>query len=62
MHESLNGLIDPPHDYGVYNMSWVSTRVGLVPTMEDLNDLAAALGRDHEAPARHARARTFLSP
>jgi D-alanyl-D-alanine carboxypeptidase len=37
MYEALYGLIDPPRDYSVYNMSWVMTGVGLVSTMEDLN-------------------------
>ena len=37
MYESFFGLIDPPRDYSVYNMSWVSTGAGLVSTVEDLN-------------------------
>ncbi|SIR30116.1 serine hydrolase domain-containing protein [Micromonospora avicenniae] len=37
MYEALFGLIDPPRDYSVYNMSWVMTGAGLVSTMEDLN-------------------------
>jgi len=37
MYEALHGLIDPPRDYSVYNMSWVGTAAALVSTMEDLN-------------------------
>lgn len=37
MYEALFGLIDPPRDYSVYDMSWVGTGAGLVSTMEDLN-------------------------
>jgi len=37
MYEALFGLIDPPRDYSVYNMSWVTTGAGLVSTMADLN-------------------------
>ncbi|GAA2572300.1 serine hydrolase domain-containing protein [Streptomyces fimbriatus] len=37
MYEALWGLIDPPRDYSVYNMSWVTMGAGLVSTMEDLN-------------------------
>lgn len=37
MYEALWGLIDPPRDYSVYNMSWTGTGAALVSTMEDLN-------------------------
>ncbi|MFJ8085856.1 serine hydrolase domain-containing protein [Streptomyces sp. NPDC096205] len=37
MYESLHGAIDPPRDYSVYNMSWVTTGAGLVSTMADLD-------------------------
>ncbi|MFD0360500.1 serine hydrolase domain-containing protein [Nocardia sp. GCM10030253] len=37
MYEALYGLIDPPRDYSVYNMSWVLPGAGLVSTVEDLN-------------------------
>lgn len=37
MYEALFGLIDPPRDYSVYNMSWVSTGAGLISTVADLN-------------------------
>jgi D-alanyl-D-alanine carboxypeptidase len=37
MYEALFGLIDPPRDYSVYNMSWVWPSASLVSTMADLN-------------------------
>jgi D-alanyl-D-alanine carboxypeptidase len=37
MYEALFGLIDPPRDYSVYNMSWVWPSASLVSTVEDLN-------------------------
>lgn len=37
MYEALYGLIDPPRDYSVYNMSWTGTGAALVSTMDDLN-------------------------
>jgi D-alanyl-D-alanine carboxypeptidase len=37
MYENLWGVIDPPRDYSVYNMSWTGTGAALVSTMEDLN-------------------------
>ncbi|MFD7325296.1 serine hydrolase domain-containing protein [Streptomyces sp. NPDC059875] len=37
MYEALHGVIDPPRDYSVYNMSWVGPGAALVSTMEDLN-------------------------
>jgi D-alanyl-D-alanine carboxypeptidase len=43
MYESLFGLLDPPRDYSIYNMSWVSTAAGLVSTVEDLNRFYAEL-------------------
>ncbi|MFF8293826.1 serine hydrolase domain-containing protein [Streptomyces sp. NPDC016309] len=43
MYEGLYGLIDPPRDYSVYNMSWVMMGAGLVSTMEDLNRFYAGL-------------------
>ncbi len=43
MYEAFYGLIDPPRDYSVYNMSWVSPTAGLVSTMEDLNRFYARL-------------------
>ncbi|MGW6914876.1 serine hydrolase domain-containing protein [Kitasatospora sp. NPDC054939] len=43
LYEALYGLIDPPRDYSVYNMSWVGPSAGLVSTMEDLNRFYARL-------------------
>ncbi|MEU8324240.1 serine hydrolase domain-containing protein [Nonomuraea sp. NPDC048881] len=37
IYESFFGMIDPPRDYSVYDMSWVRTAASLVSTMEDLN-------------------------
>ncbi|MFF2570250.1 serine hydrolase domain-containing protein [Streptomyces sp. NPDC058084] len=37
MYEALWGVLDPPRDYSVYDMSWVMAGAGLVSTMEDLN-------------------------
>ncbi|WP_433331170.1 serine hydrolase domain-containing protein [Spirillospora sp. CA-294931] len=37
MYEALYGLIDPPRDYSVYNMSWAGTAGSLLSTMDDLN-------------------------
>ncbi|GAA2270938.1 serine hydrolase domain-containing protein [Nonomuraea roseoviolacea subsp. roseoviolacea] len=44
-YESLYGLIDPPRDYSVYDMSWASTAGALVSTMDDLNRFYRALLR-----------------
>ncbi|MER6948855.1 serine hydrolase domain-containing protein [Nonomuraea sp. NPDC000554] len=44
-YESLFGLIDPPRDYSVYNMSWASTAGAVVSTMDDLNRFYRALLR-----------------
>ncbi|MGW7440020.1 serine hydrolase domain-containing protein [Streptomyces sp. NPDC054849] len=43
MYEAFYGLIDPPRDYSVYNMSWVGPSAALVSTMEDLNRFFAKL-------------------
>lgn len=37
MYEALFGMIDPPRDYSVYNMSWALPGAGLVSTTADLN-------------------------
>lgn len=37
MYEALYGLIAPPRDYSVYDMSWVGPAAALVSTVEDLN-------------------------
>ncbi|MEV5968592.1 serine hydrolase domain-containing protein [Streptomyces sp. NPDC051921] len=43
MYEALWGVLDPPRDYSVYDMSWVMTGAGLVSTMEDMNRFYARL-------------------
>jgi D-alanyl-D-alanine carboxypeptidase len=43
MYESLYGLIDPPRDYSVYDMSWVYTAGAVVSTTDDLNRFYRAL-------------------
>ncbi|MGW0706744.1 serine hydrolase domain-containing protein [Streptomyces sp. NPDC002643] len=37
MYESFFGLIDPPRDYSVYDMSWASTAGAIISTTDDLN-------------------------
>ncbi|MER7131790.1 serine hydrolase domain-containing protein [Streptosporangium saharense] len=36
-YESLYGLIDPPRDYSVYDMSWAHTAGAIVSTTDDLD-------------------------
>ncbi|WP_068026943.1 serine hydrolase domain-containing protein [Nocardia mexicana] len=36
-YEAWFGMIDPPRDYSVYDMSWVSPAASLISTVEDLN-------------------------
>ncbi|MFD6324774.1 serine hydrolase domain-containing protein [Streptomyces sp. NPDC058442] len=43
MYESFYGLIDPPRDYSVYDMSWASTAGSVVSTTDDLNRFYRAL-------------------
>ncbi|WP_455361845.1 serine hydrolase domain-containing protein [Streptomyces sp. SYSU K21746] len=43
MYEALFGLVDPPRDYSVYNMSWTGTGAALVSTMDDLSRFYAKL-------------------
>lgn len=43
MYESWYGLIDPPRDYSVYDMSWASTAGAIVSTTDDLNRFYRAL-------------------
>ncbi|WP_260867645.1 serine hydrolase [Streptomyces sp. SAJ15] len=43
MYEGFYGVVDPPRDYSVYNMSWTGTGAALVSTMEDLNRFYARL-------------------
>ncbi|SMD05666.1 D-alanyl-D-alanine carboxypeptidase [Kibdelosporangium aridum] len=44
-YTSLFGLVDPPRDYSVYNMSWASTAGAIMSTMDDLNRFFRALLR-----------------
>ncbi|WP_405960708.1 beta-lactamase family protein [Streptomyces sp. NBC_00024] len=37
MYESFYGIIDPPRDYSVYDMSWAYTAGAIVSTTDDLN-------------------------
>ena len=37
MYEAWFGMIDPPRDYSVYNMSWVGAAASLISTVADLN-------------------------
>jgi len=37
MYEAWFGMIDPPRDYSVYDMSWVGPAASLISTMPDLN-------------------------
>ncbi|WP_307835449.1 serine hydrolase domain-containing protein [Streptomyces adelaidensis] len=37
MYESFYGLIDPPRDYSVYDMSWGYTAGAIISTTDDLN-------------------------
>lgn len=43
MYESFYGLIDPPRDYSVYDMSWASTAGSVISTTDDLNRFYRAL-------------------
>ncbi|MET8945827.1 serine hydrolase domain-containing protein [Streptomyces sp. NPDC004542] len=37
MYEAWFGMIDPPRDYSVYDMSWVGPAAALISTVTDLN-------------------------
>ncbi|MEE1744130.1 MULTISPECIES: serine hydrolase domain-containing protein [unclassified Streptomyces] len=43
MYENFYGLIDPPRDYSVYDMSWAYTAGAVVSTTGDLNRFYRAL-------------------
>ncbi|MFD6969860.1 serine hydrolase domain-containing protein [Streptomyces sp. NPDC059979] len=43
MYENFYGLIDPPRDYSVYNMTWAGTAGALISTPQDLNTFYRAL-------------------
>lgn len=43
MYEAWFGMIDPPRDYSVYDMSWVGPAASLISTVSDLNRFYALL-------------------
>ncbi|CAM5244921.1 hydrolase [Streptomyces xanthochromogenes] len=51
MYESYYGLVDPPRDYSVYDMSWAGTAAALVSTTSDLNAFYRKLLRGRLLPA-----------
>lgn len=42
-YEAWFGMIDPPRDYSVYDMSWVGPAASLISTVSDLNDFFGLL-------------------
>ncbi|MFE9120012.1 serine hydrolase domain-containing protein [Streptomyces sp. NPDC007172] len=55
MYEAYYGLIDPPRDFSVYDMSWAGTAAALVSTTSDLNDFYRELLRGRLLPAAQLR-------
>ncbi|WP_262379715.1 serine hydrolase domain-containing protein [Nonomuraea sp. PA05] len=51
-YEGLSGLIDPPKDYSVYDMSWAGTAGAITSTMEDLSRFYRLLLRGELLDAR----------
>jgi D-alanyl-D-alanine carboxypeptidase len=43
LYESWFGMIDPPRDYSVFDMSWVGPAASLISTVTDLNRFYALL-------------------
>ncbi|MFF1379258.1 serine hydrolase domain-containing protein [Streptomyces sp. NPDC058308] len=43
LYEAWFGMIDPPRDYSVYDMSWVGPSASLISTVTDLNQFFRAL-------------------
>ncbi|WP_240802728.1 beta-lactamase family protein [Streptomyces sp. A0642] len=43
LYESWFGMIDPPRDYSVFDMSWVGPSASLISTVADLNRFYGAL-------------------
>jgi D-alanyl-D-alanine carboxypeptidase len=43
MYEAWFGMLDPPRDYSVYDMSWVGPAASLISTVADLNHFFALL-------------------
>ncbi|MET9319505.1 serine hydrolase domain-containing protein [Streptomyces sp. NPDC003038] len=52
MYENFYGLIDPPRDYSVYNMTWAGTAGALISTPQDLNTFYRALLTGDVLPRR----------
>ncbi|MEU6741305.1 serine hydrolase domain-containing protein [Streptosporangium sandarakinum] len=60
-YESFYGLIDPPRDYSVYDMSWAGTAGAIVSTVDDLDRFyRVLLGGGLLAPAQLAQMRTTV--
>lgn len=47
LYESWFGLLDPPQDFSVFDMSWVGVSASLVSTVADLNRFFAMLLKGH---------------
>lgn len=61
MYEAAYGGYNPPRDFSVYNMSWVSTAGSLISTMDDLNRFyRALLGGELLAPAQLRQMKTTV--
>jgi D-alanyl-D-alanine carboxypeptidase len=43
MYEAWFGMIDPPRDYSIYDMSWVGPAASLISTVADLNSFFSLL-------------------
>ncbi|WP_405827792.1 serine hydrolase domain-containing protein [Streptomyces sp. NBC_00105] len=52
MYENFYGLIDPPRDYSVYNMTWAGTAGALISTPQDLNTFYRTLLTGNLLPRR----------
>ncbi|MGV4925494.1 serine hydrolase [Streptomyces sp. BHT-5-2] len=61
MYEAAYGGFNPPHEFSVYNMSWVGTAGAVVSTMPDLNRFyRALLGGKLLAPAQLRQMKTTV--
>lgn len=65
MYEAWFGMLDPPCDYSVYDMSWVGPAASLISTVGDLNDffdlLLAGEIVDHSSLAEMQRTVPVIS-
>ncbi|WP_245642477.1 serine hydrolase domain-containing protein [Nonomuraea candida] len=60
-YTSIFGLVEPPREYSVYDMSWASTAGAITSTMDDLNRFfRALLGGELLGAARLADMRTTV--